>query len=78
MKKVQKNKKSLLKRLTAFGLTAIASLGLLTACGSNNNSTAAAKGTEKGEESKAIYRTLDEIKESGTVNIGVFTVWICG
>ena len=73
MKKVQKNKKSLLKRLTAFGLTAIASLGLLTACGSNNNSTAAAKGTEKGEESKAIYRTLDEIKSSGTVNIGVFS-----
>jgi len=66
-------KKNLLKKLTAFGLTAIASLGLLTACGSNDNSTAAAKGTEKGEETKAIYRTLDEIKEAGTVNIGVFS-----
>ncbi|MCR4837599.1 MAG: transporter substrate-binding domain-containing protein, partial [Eubacterium sp.] len=73
MKKVQKNKKSLLKKLAAFGLTAVASLGLLTACGSKNDSTASAKGTEKAEEGKAIYRTLDEIKESGTVNIGVFS-----
>ena len=73
MKKVQKNKKSLLKKLAAFGLTAVASLGLLTACGSKNDSTASAKGTEKTEEGKAIYRTLDEIKESGTVNIGVFS-----
>ena len=66
-------KKNLLKKLTAFGLTAIASLGLLTACGSNENSSAAAKGTEKVEETKAIYRTVDEIKEAGTVNIGVFS-----
>jgi len=68
-------KKSLLKKIAAFGLTAVASLGLLTACGDNSGSSAAAKGTDATStgEDKAIYRTLDEIKESGTVNIGVFS-----
>ena len=68
-------KKSLLKKIAAFGLTAVASLGLLTACGDNSGSSAAAKGTDatNAGEDKAIYRTLDEIKESGTVNIGVFS-----
>ena len=68
-------KKSLLKKIAAFGLTAVASLGLLTACGDNSGSSAAAKGTDATStgEDKAIYRTLDEIKDSGTVNIGVFS-----
>ena len=42
----------------------------LTACGSNapDQKTDAAP-----EAQEAVYRTLDEIKESGTVNIGVFS-----
>ncbi len=43
----------------------------LTACGSTNNTAGETKAAEK--DSKAVYRTLDEIKESGTINIGVFS-----
>jgi len=69
-------KKSFLKKIAAAGLTFVASLGLLTACGADGGSSAAAKGTDAADtqaDKKAIYRTLDEIKESGTVNIGVFS-----
>ena len=69
----KKKKKRLFKKLFGFGLAAVTSLSLLTACGAENGSTAAAHETESKGESKAIYRTLDEIKESGTVNIGVFS-----
>lgn len=44
----------------------------LAACGSenssNNNVTANSRKTQN-----VVYRTLDEIKESGTINIGVFS-----
>jgi len=77
MKKNLKNtaKKSFLKRIAAASLTLVASLGLLTACGAEGGSTASAKGTDVADTQadKAIYRTLDEIKASGTVNIGVFS-----
>ena len=69
----EKNKKNLLKKIAAFGLTSIASLALLVGCGNNSGSSVAAKGTDAPVESKAIYRTVDEIKEAGTVNIGVFS-----
>ena len=69
----KKKKKRLFKKLFGFGLAAVTSLSLLTACGAENGSTASAHETESKGESKAIYRTLDEIKESGTVNIGVFS-----
>lgn len=54
----------LLKKLASLTLA----LGLvfgLTACGSNSNSASGS-----GSDS---YRTLDEIKESGSINIGVFS-----
>jgi polar amino acid transport system substrate-binding protein len=58
------------KRLTAFGLVAVAALGLM-ACGSAN---AASGDSESGSSaSNNGYRTLDEIKEDGTINIGVFS-----
>lgn len=54
----------LLKKIVSLTLT----LGLvfgLTACGSKSNSPSNAAGDS--------YRTLDEIKKSGTINIGVFS-----
>ncbi len=49
----------------------------LTACGSQAASESAAvtsqSNGEETEASNAVYRTLDEILESGTINIGVFS-----
>ena len=53
------------KSVLALALTGALALGL-TACGSSDNG-AAATGSN-GAGSKAVYRTLDEIKESGTIN----------
>lgn len=62
-----------LKKLAALGLTAALTLGLV-ACGSSTqaaskNDQAAANSTKTDQ----VYRTLDEIKESGAINIGVFS-----
>ena len=50
-----------MKKILTLLFTFAAVLGALTGCG---------KGTEG---SKAVYRTLDQIRESGTVRIGVFS-----
>lgn len=52
-----------MKKLFAFLLTVVVVFGILTGCGN------------KGEEvdDNVVYRTLDEIKESGTIKIGVFS-----
>lgn len=57
----------------------LASVLLLTmaACGKSGSSTSGAAGTEapgaETAKTDAVYRTLDEIKKSGTINIGVFS-----
>ena len=43
-------------------------LALLAGCGAKDNGTAAAPDAEK-----TVYRTLDQIKADGTINIGVFS-----
>ena len=58
-------KRNILKKLAAFGVASVTALGLLAGCGSD------AAGT--GNAADAGFRTVDEIKESGTVNIGVFS-----
>lgn len=70
------------KKLLSLGLAVALSTGILTGCGSKEETAADASATEttdaadstadaaKGNE---VYRTLDEIKESGTINIGVFS-----
>ena len=70
------------KKLLSLGLAVALSAGILTGCGSKEETAADASATEttdaaastadaaKGTE---VYRTLDEIKESGTINIGVFS-----
>ena len=68
-----------LKKLLALGLTAALTFAL-TACGGTGSSadgsatgSAAGSSAASAADSNAIYRTLDEIKESGTINIGVFS-----
>ena len=59
-----------LKKYAVF-LLALALVFALTACGSTGTQTNA--GGDGGESGSVVYRTLDEIKSSGTVNIGVFS-----
>ena len=54
-------------RLTAAALAATLSLSL-AACGSS-----ASTGTASASADGVVYRTLDEIKADGTINIGVFS-----
>ena len=65
-------KKNLLTKLVAGIVTTGLSVGALTGCGTTGSETAAA-GNDAGSTESKIYRTLDEIKASGTVNIGVFS-----
>lgn len=59
-------KKNFFKKLITSVLTVGLGAGLLTACGTGDVQNTSG-------EDKVVYRTLDEIKESGTVNIGVFS-----
>ncbi len=58
-------------------LAAVLTLSLtagLTACGSTSDAAAdSASAGSSSNGSGEVYRTLDEIKESGTINIGVFS-----
>ena len=58
-----------MKTLNKLAVSAIA-LTMLAGCGGSSAQTASTSSTESGS---AVYRTLDEIKESGTVKIGVFS-----
>ena len=53
--------KNLFRKIAVFGIAAVTAAGLLAG-------TAAAE-----EDGNSIFRTVDEIKESGTINIGVFS-----
>ena len=58
-----------LKKTLALTLAFTLALGA-TACGSSNSSDSSSDKESKGSE---VYRTLDEIKEAGEINIGVFS-----
>jgi polar amino acid transport system substrate-binding protein len=58
-----------MKNVKSLFLT-ILTLTLAAGCGSSSGSTASASGDSA---EKTVYRTLDEIRESGTVKIGVFS-----
>ncbi|WP_242945422.1 transporter substrate-binding domain-containing protein [Hespellia stercorisuis] len=72
------------KKLTAIGAAVALTLGL-TACGGSGGAAASAGSTgaagtelasgsaENTSKSGQVFRTLDEIKESGEINIGVFS-----
>ena len=59
-----------MKKLLALLLTVTLSLGILAGCGSTNEGT---NGSTTDEKGTAKARTLDEIKESGKIKIGVFS-----
>lgn len=70
-----------LNKLAALGIAGTLALSL-TACGQSTaassasqsaGSAAAAPAASQSESSGQIYRTLDEIKSSGEINIGVFS-----
>lgn len=61
-------KKNLLKKLVSTVTIAALTGALLAGCGSTKSET-----SSNGGSKDAGYRTLDEIKESGEINIGVFS-----
>lgn len=69
--KIKSLKKIIAPKMTVQKMTVLTAVLIfafaLTACGSSKDETKTAQAS--GE----VYRTLDEIKESGTINIGVFS-----
>jgi polar amino acid transport system substrate-binding protein len=65
MKNAHKISRRNFLKVTALSAAALSAMAL-TGCGSSSSSTAASAGG-------TVYRTLDEIKSSGTINIGVFS-----
>lgn len=59
-----------IKKLAALSLSAVLAVGGLASCSSSDNGT---DGGSSDKKSNASYRTVDEIKESGKVVIGVFS-----
>ncbi len=67
-------KKGLLRSVFAGILTAGLSLGALTGCGKDANvAEVNATGADNTDAGNRVYRTLDEIKAAGSINIGVFS-----
>ncbi len=61
---------TLITKLAALSLSAVLAVGGLASCSSSDNGTDSGSSDKK---SNASYRTVDEIKESGKVVIGVFS-----
>lgn len=64
---------SKLKRWIVLGVVFVLIMGLAGCGKSAETGKAANSGKASGKEGKTIYRTLDEIKKDGTINIGVFS-----
>ena len=60
------------RRSFLLGLGAVSAAAVLTACGGSSSASTAASGSA-ASGSSVVYRTLDQIMESGTINIGVFS-----
>ena len=61
-----------IKKLLAVAVAGILTVGLV-ACGSSNSDSAKSDTASGSDAASGSYRTLDEIKEDGTINIGVFS-----
>ena len=70
-------KKNLLKRLAATVSAFTLAGAMLAGCGNADNAAGGSGNATTGQEANASgngdFRTLDEIKESGTIRIGVFS-----
>ena len=64
-------KRNFVKKLITSVLVAGLAIGALAGCGKKNTDSAAS--SDAAQAGNQIYRTLDEIKSSGTINIGVFS-----
>lgn len=62
-----------MRRLIGFLVTALFVLFTFVGCGQNGTSQNTNTANTSGEKKEGIYRTLDEIKESGKIVIGVFS-----
>ena len=60
---------TIIKKIAALSLSAVLAVGALTACSGSDT----ANEDNVGEKNNATYRTVDEIKKSGKVIIGVFS-----
>ena len=63
---------NIIRKVLVSALSAAVSLVALTGCGAGAAGTAGAAGAQQAGGDK-VFRTLDEIKESGEINIGVFS-----
>lgn len=61
-----------LKKVLALAIS-LALVSALAACGSQTSGSDSVSTDGSSTGKGAVYRTLDEIKESGTINIGVFS-----
>ena len=66
-------KKNIFKRIGALGVAAVTAIGLLAGCGSSSTAETSAATESEAAASDAKFRTLDDIKADGTINIGVFS-----
>ncbi len=62
-----------MRKAVALLLSMVLALVAFAGCGQKESTEGQAAETEKTEKSEGIYRTLDEIKESGKIIIGVFS-----
>lgn len=63
-----------MKRNGFIAVALTAALGLtLTACGAQDTAAVASGSAKAAETTDTVYRTLDEIKADGKINIGVFS-----
>lgn len=60
---------TIIKKIAALSLSAVLAVGALTACSGSDTENE----DNVGEKNNATYRTVDEIKQSGKVIIGVFS-----
>ena len=60
---------TIIKKIAALSLSVVLAVGALTACSGSDT----ANEDNVGEKNNATYRTVDEIKQSGKVIIGVFS-----
>lgn len=66
-------KKNIFKRIGALGVAAVTAIGLLAGCGSSSTAETSAAAESEAAASDAKFRTLDDIKADGKLNIGVFS-----